>query len=56
MCCLQVFWTYLSSWHGLYMYPKLQPKRWQHMWVDCFLSVGWENGPERGLKTISFDP
>ena len=20
------------------------------------LSVGWENGPERGLKTVSFNP
>ena len=22
----------------------------------CTLSVGWENCPERGLKTVSFNP
>ena len=32
-----------------------QSKHWQHWWID-WLSVRWENGPERGLMTVSFNP
>ena len=47
-----------EKWLKMHSVSVLNRRKWKRINLvgRLSLSVGWENGPERGLKTVSFNP